>query len=217
MYLNKLFNSINKYKSIVVLIGATMLLSFNSCGNSKTPMADAIVERDSMPVMQTRGMTTLVSDSGIIRYKVDADEWLIFDKKNPTYWAFEKGVYVEKFDSLFQIEASIKADTAYYYDKDKLWKLMSNVSIQNIKGEKFDTDLLYWNEKTEKVYSDAFVRIEQPDRIITGYGFDSNQQMTIYTIRNIQGVFYVEEQSLAVAPDSVPSNTVKTDTLELEQ
>lgn len=216
MYLNKLFNSINNI-SIVVLLGATMLLSFYSCGNSKTPMADAIVERDSLPVMQTGGMTTLVSDSGIIRYKVDADEWLIFDKKNPTYWAFEKGVYVEKFDSLFQIEANIKADTAYYYDKEKLWKLVSNVSIQNIKGEKFDTDLLYWNEKTGKVYSDAYVRIEQPDRIITGYGFDSNQQMTIYTIRNIQGVFYVEEQNLAVVPDTVASGTIKPDTLEIEQ
>ena len=180
-------------------------------------MADAIVERDSLPVMQTGGMTTLVSDSGIIRYKVDADEWLIFDKKNPTYWAFEKGVYVEKFDSLFQIEANIKADTAYYYDKEKLWKLVSNVSIQNIKGEKFDTDLLYWNEKTGKVYSDAYVRIEQPDRIITGYGFDSNQQMTIYTIRNIQGVFYVEEQNLAVGTDTVASDTIKPDTLEVEQ
>lgn len=216
MYLNKLFNSINNI-SIVVLLGATMLLSFYSCGNSKTPMADAIVERDSLPVMQTGGMTTLVSDSGIIRYKVDADEWLIFDKKDPTYWAFEKGVYVEKFDSLFQIEANIKADTAYYYDKEKLWKLVSNVSIQNIKGEKFDTDLLYWNEKTGKVYSDAYVRIEQPDRIITGYGFDSNQQMTIYTIRNIQGVFYVEEQNLAVGTDTVASDTIKPDTLEVEQ
>ena len=38
-------------------------------------------------------------------------------KKNPPYWAFEKGVYLEKFDSLFHIDASIKADTAYYYEK----------------------------------------------------------------------------------------------------
>lgn len=191
-----------------------MLLSFNFCGRSKTPVADAIVERDSLPVMRTLGMTTLISDSGVIRYKVDADEWLIFDKKNPPYWAFERGVYLEQFDSIFQIEASIKADTAYYYDKKKLWELIGNVSIQNRKGEKFDTDLLYWDERTEKVYSDAFVRIEQPDRIITGYGFDSNQQMTIYTIRNIQGVFYVEDQKMELDSDTLAVDTLETDTLE---
>ena len=94
-------------------------------------MGAAITERDSLPVMDTRGVTTLVSDSGVIRYRINAEEWKVYDRKSPSYWSFEKGVYVEKFDSLFQVEASIEADTAYYYDKQRLWKLMSNVHIQN--------------------------------------------------------------------------------------
>ena len=73
-------------------------------------MADAITERDSLPVMNTRGVTTLISDSGVTRYRVNTEEWLIFDKKKPSYWAFEKGIYLEQFDSLFHIDASIKAD-----------------------------------------------------------------------------------------------------------
>ena len=63
------------------------------------------------------------------------------------------------------------------------------------KGDKFNTEVLYWNEATQKVYSDKFIRIEQTDRIITGHGFDSNQQMTLYTIRNIEGIFYVDEDA----------------------
>ena len=59
-------------------------------------------------------VTTLVSDSGVTRYRINTEEWLVFDRKNPPYWAFEKGVYLEKFDSIFQVEASIKADTAYF-------------------------------------------------------------------------------------------------------
>ena len=51
-------------------------------------MADAITERDSLPVMDTRGVTTLISDSGVTRYRVNTEEWLIFDKKKPSYWAF---------------------------------------------------------------------------------------------------------------------------------
>lgn len=60
---------------------------------------------------------------------------------------------------------------------------MGNVHIQNLKGEQFDTELLYWDQRTQRIYSDEFIRIEQPDRIITGHGFESNQQMTVYTIR----------------------------------
>ena len=53
-------------------------------------MADAITERDSLPVMDTRGVTTLISDSGVTRYRVNTEEWLIFDKKKPSYWALRR-------------------------------------------------------------------------------------------------------------------------------
>ena len=208
---------LHKSMSITIVLGTiVMLLLFPSCGGKKKITGDAITERDSMAVMQTSGVTTLISDSGVTRYRVNTEEWLVFDRKKPSYWAFEKGVYLEQFDSIFHIEASIKADTAYYYDKERLWKLIGNVDIQNRKGERFNTELLYWNEATQKVYSDKFIRIQQPDRIITGHGFDSNQQMTVYTIHNIEGIFYVDDEATAppqpetkALPDSVKKDSVK--------
>lgn len=195
--------------SITIVLGTVvMLLLLSSCSGKKKELGAAITERDSLPVMDTRGVTTLVSDSGVTRYRINTEEWLVFDRKNPSYWAFEKGVYLEKFDSLFQVEASIESDTAYYYDKQKLWKLIGNVHIQNLKGEKFDTDLLYWDQNKQKVYSDQFIRIEQPDRIITGRGFESNQQMTVYTINQPEGIFYVDEE------ETMPVDTLRTDTIQ---
>ena len=127
-----------------------MLVLLSSCSGKKKQLAEAIKERDSLPLMDTRGVTTLISDSGVTRYRIKTDEWLIYDKKRPSYWAFEKGVYLEKFDSLLHVDASIKADTAYYYDKQKLWKLSGHVAIKNQKGDKFNTEVLYWNEATQK-------------------------------------------------------------------
>lgn len=195
--------------SIAATSVVVMLLLFSSCSGREKNLGEAITERDSLPVMDTRGVTTLVSDSGVTRYRVNAEEWLVFDRKNPPYWAFEKGVYLEKFDSLFQIEASIEADTAYYYNKKELWKLIGNVHVQNLKGEKFDTELLYWDQRKEKVYSDRFIRIEQPDRVITGRGFESNQQMTVYTIHKPEGIFYVDEQAVSASPDSLKNDTIR--------
>ena len=197
----------HKNASITIVLGAmVMLLLFSSCSGKKKELGDAITERDSMAVMDPRGVTTLVSDSGVTRYRINTEEWLVFDRKNPPYWAFEKGVYLEKFDSIFQVEASIKADTAYFFNKEELWKLMGNVHIQNLKGEQFDTELLYWDQRAQRIYSDEFIRIEQPDRIITGHGFESNQQMTVYTIRKPEGIFYVDEE--AAAADSLQTDTI---------
>lgn len=100
---------------------------------------------------------------------------------------------MEKFDTLFNIEASLKADTAYNYEKKGLWKLIGNVRVENLEGKKFETSLLFWDQKEEKVYSDKYIRIQEDDKIITGIGFESNQNMTQYKIFNSQGVFPVSE------------------------
>lgn len=205
--------------SITIVLGAVvMLVLFSSCSGKKKELGAAITERDSLPVMDTRGVTTLISDSGVTRYRINTEEWQMFDRKNPSYWAFEKGIYLEKFDSLFQVEASIESDTAYYYDKKKLWELIGNVHVQNLKGEKFDTQLLYWDQSKQRVYSDKRVRIEQPDQIIYAWGFESNEQMTKYRFFKTDGIFYVDEDEGNAPADSlntpaggadVPADTLK--------
>ena len=78
-----------------------------------------------------------------------------------------------------------------------MWKLIGNVHIQNLKGEKFDTELLYWDQNKNRVYSDQRVRIEQPDQIIYAIGFESNEQLTKYRFFQDGKVsFYVDEDSV---------------------
>ena len=188
-------------------LAAVMFILFPACTGKDKKLAEAISENDTLPSMKSLGVTTLISDSGITRYKVVAEEWLIYDKKNPPYWAFEKGVYLEKFDTLFRIDASIKADTAYYHEKKKLWELKGHVQILSQRGDKFQTDLLFWDEKKEKVYSDKFIQIEQEDKIIKGYGFESNQDLTEYEIKNTTGVFTIEDTTPAVTTQ--PQDSLK--------
>ena len=200
--------NVRQWGAALSLMGWLMLFCFNiSCSHKEKEMGEAIVERDSMAVLDTRGVMSLISDSGITRYRINTEEWLVYDRRSPSYWAFEKGIYVEKFDTLFNVEASIESDTAYYSDKQKLWKLIGNVHVQNLKGEKFDTELLYWDQNKKKVYSDKRVRIEQVDQIIYAWGFESNEQMTRYRFFKTDGIFYVDESGTA------PGDTLQTDSV----
>lgn len=186
-----------------------MLFLFASCRQSKQPMTDAITNRDSVPVMITHDVSTYISDSGVVRYKIIADEWKVFDRLDPSRWTFEQGVYLEKFNDDLSIEAVIVADTAYYYDKQELWELRGNVHIENEQDEQFDTQLLFWNQKTKQVYSDLYIRIRQQRRVITGIGFTSNQDFTNYTIKRTQGIFPVKEEQ----PTSADSTAIAEDTI----
>lgn len=164
-----------------------------SC-NSVQEESVIIENRDSMAVMSTYGVSTIISDSGRISYRIDAEEWLIFDRRQPPYWAFEKGVYLEKYDYGMNVEATIKCDTAYYYSEQKLWKLIGNVDIRNPKNERFYTDLMYWNQEEEMIYSDAYIKIEQEEQTTEGIGFSSNQNMTQWEIKNTKGIYTIKEE-----------------------
>ena len=194
---------------------AVMFVLFPACSRKDKKLTEAISENDTLPSMKSLGVTTLISDSGITRYKIVTEEWLIYDKKNPPYWAFEKGVYLEKFDTLFRIDASIKADTAYYHEKKKLWELKGHVQILSQRGDKFQTDLLFWDEKKEKVYSNKFIQIEQEDKVIKGYGFESNQDLTEYEIKNTTGVFTVEDT--APTATTQPQDSLRNDSPQIDK
>ena len=62
---------------------AVMFLLFPSCSGKEKNLAEAVSERDTLPSMNSLGVTTLISDSGVTRYKIVTEEWTIFDKKNP--------------------------------------------------------------------------------------------------------------------------------------
>lgn len=175
-----------------------MLLLFTlSCSQETKDVVEVAFDPEHTYTMKATEVSSLISDSGITRYRLNAKEWLVYSKAADPYWYFPEGVYVEKFDTLFQTEASIKADTAYYFDKRGLWQLIGHVEIKSLQGEHFETEELFWNQKEEKVYSDKYMRIEQEDKVITGIGFESNQNMTQYKIFNSQGIFPVSEASPA--------------------
>lgn len=181
-----------------------MLLLFSaSCAKEVKEVVEVAFDPETTYTMKTTDVSTLISDSGITRYRLNAKEWLMFGKAADPHWYFPEGIYVEKFDTLFQSEFNVKSDTAYFYDKRGLWELIGNVKVRNVEGEHFETEQLFWDQKTERVYSDKFMRIEQKDKTITGIGFESNQNMTQYKIFNSQGIFPVSD---------APADTARVDT-----
>ncbi|MDR2119207.1 MAG: LPS export ABC transporter periplasmic protein LptC [Tannerellaceae bacterium] len=179
-----------------------------SCSGEQEETVEVVFDPEHTYTMKTTNVSTLVSDSGITRYRANARVWLVFGKANEPYSYFPEGIYLEHFDTLFQVKSSIKADTAYYFEKQELWKGVGNVEMKSLDGEYFTTSLIFWDQKLQKIYSDQYIRIEQQDRIITGVGFESNQSMTEYKIFNTTGIFPIDETpadtTQATVPASVP-------------
>lgn len=180
--MNKQHNIRLKEHITIIVSMVVMSLFFVSCQEKDENLVPFSYDPEQVPTMITDSVITLISDSGITRYKLVADEWWVFEKAADPYWYFPKGIYLERFTPDFSIEATVKADTAWYYSKKDLWRLKKNVHVENMKGEIFDSEELYWDQKNEKVYSESYIVIKQGVTEIRGYGFESNQSMTDYRI-----------------------------------
>ncbi len=165
---------------------------FFSC-QTKHEMTESVTDIKNTPQVYADSITTIVSDSGIIRYRIIAPEWYVYEKADTPYWNFPNGLRFERFDENYKVDAEIECDRAVYYSKLDLWKLNDNVEATNLNKEEFYTNELYWNQKEERVYSDSAITIIQKDRKILGVGFESNQTFSRYSIRQPKGTIPIEE------------------------
>ena len=192
----KIYSTIypNYIKRIIPVVLLVLFCMLCACAKKDVRRrAGAIDDRKAMAVLAGDEVTTLISASGITRYRIKAPKWLVFDKADTPYWEFPQGIYLEKFNMELEAEATVEADYAYYNEPAQRWTLRGNVKALNLQGEQIETPLLYWDQKEESVYSDSSIVIIREASIIQGIGFRSNQEMTQYTILRPTGVFPIKE------------------------
>lgn len=180
-----------------------------SCEGQKEHTAPAVHDRDSASMMISYGVNTLISDSGVIKYRIVTERWEVNTVRNPSRWIFEKGLFFEQFDEKFHVQSYIQCDTAYYYDQKKLWELRSRVSILTKDGLRFTSQQLFWDQASHELYSNVPSRLVTPDRTLEGTYFRSDERMTRYFVSNSRGSF--EKTDIAGKGDTITSapDTVK--------
>lgn len=174
---------------MLALLASVPGVIVSGCGEEKRETIAITADPETFPTMRTIDVSTTISDSGYTRYHITSPLWLMFEEAQEPHWNFPEGIYVVKFDNNMKENGSFTADTATYWSVLKLWRFDRNVRMKNINGDRFLTQQLFWDQTARKFYSDSFIHIERSDRIIEGYGFESDESMTQYTIRRPSGIF----------------------------
>lgn len=177
----------------MAVASAIAICFFFSCSEGNE-VVDISSDPSTTARLTATDVTTLVSDSGITRYRVDAKVWKVFDRVEDPYWDFPEGIHFDRFDPDMNVDAEIESKKAIYYTTRKFWDLKDSVHAMNLKGEHFECDQLFWDEKAERVYTNGKVKITQQDKIIYGKGFESNQTFTKYVIKKPEGIFPIEDK-----------------------
>lgn len=183
-----------KYKQVKTGALFTMFILLGlmivSCENEISKI-NTVAKDEDLPAITAEGFEMLISDSSVIRSKLQTPLFIKHnDEKNP-YIEFPKGVNIEKYDANMNVVSRITAQYAKNFPADDRWEAKNNVVAVNAKGDTLKTEYLVWDVAKKKIYSDQFVKIIQKDQVYTGIGFESNPDFSSYHIKNLKGNLYV--------------------------
>ena len=181
-----------------------------ACSGEKEHTAPPIYPQDSVPMMTSYGVNTLISDSGIIKYRIVTEKWEVNPNRNPSRWTFDQGLLLEQFDQTLHIQSYIQCDTAYYFDQNRLWELHGRVRILTKNGLRYSSEELFWDELRHEIYSNRFSRLVTPERELQGDRFRSNETMTKYDVSNSKGSFAKDDLDSSPKKPKARSDTTST-------
>ena len=75
-----------------------------------------------------------------------------------------------------------------------MWELKDSVVVLNESNDKLETEVLYWNQENNLIYTDRFVKITNEDQITQGFGFESDPQGIKRRIKKISAIIYLKDE-----------------------
>lgn len=178
-----------------------------ACKEENKLEVDRSINPKKLPTLSTRNVLTYISDSGFTKFKIVTPLWNVYNETQEPYWDFPEGVFLRQLDHQLELVATIAADSAKYFTNQKRWELYGNVEIDQIGRTFFASQRMFFDDRNKQIYSDTFIHIETPTQILEGMGFQSNLEMTRYTVIKPTGVFPMDQKEMTpmAAPMAPPS------------
>jgi LPS export ABC transporter protein LptC len=148
----------------------------------------------TLPSVTVRNFVTAFNDSGRLQIKMYSPLLEQYDNKNLPYTEFRSGIKVVFYDGKPKPVASVTAKYAKYTKPDNLWELRDSVVVVNESKDKLETELLFWNQETDLIYTDRFVKITNEDQVMQGFGFQSDSHLQNRRIKKVSAIIYFSDE-----------------------
>ena len=181
----------NKFRTdflitVILIISALTL----SCENKipVIPKSDLL----TLPSLTAKGFITVLNDSGLVQLIMTSPLAEQYDKVDPQWVEFRLGIKVDIYNGKENPVAIVTSKYAKCTDNN-LWELRDSVVVINESNEKLETEVLYWNQEKDRIYTDRFVKMTSEDEVIQGIGFESDSHLSRRKILKVTADIYLKD------------------------
>jgi lipopolysaccharide export system protein LptC len=165
-------------------------MTITSCENkiATVPKSELL----TLPSLTVKDFKTVMTDSGKIQIIMSSPLLQQYDKADPPYSEFKDGIKVTLFNPH---DDSVRVTSKYAKcTNNNLWELRDSVVVINAQNEKLETEVLFWNQDKDLIYTDRFVKMTSEDEVIQGIGFESDSHLIKRKILKVTADIYLNDE-----------------------
>lgn len=182
---------IKNLRTALLLAGSAFCVF--SCNKGPEPEEDNF---EGLMTQKTENLKIIESENGKLSYRFQSPLMETYEYDREPFREFRRGIRVETFsDSTNTVEMTLIGDYAIQYIDRQLWEVKGNVVSTNADGQKLETQQLFWNQRTGRIYSNVDSKLTQGNDVIIGVGFESDEQFDDWEFRRPRGTLEVDVDS----------------------
>ena len=170
------------------MISFLFIVLLTACQNNSKEIAEITQKEAIFPTEQGTKIELLYTDSGQVRVRLSAPIMEHFTYRVKEYYTeMPKGLYLEFFNDSNNVKSTLKANYGIRYEATKKTEVRYKVEVVNVNGEILNTEQLFWDENTHKIFTKEFVKITTKKQVLQGEGMEANEDFTEWEIGKPKG------------------------------
>ena len=181
----------SKYLYAAFVLGCIFI---SACENDPKEFDKFIKKKTA--VEEAKNVESYLSQDAKVKAKLTAP-FMLRHITDSTYVEFPNSLHVDFYNDTLAVESQLDALYGKYREWEKKVYLRDSVVVINkMTGDTLRSPDLWWDQKTEKIFTDKPVRIHTKDKIIFGaFGLVAAQDFSEYVINQAKGEFTVPKDS----------------------
>lgn len=166
----------------------------SSCKENDIATINAIIKDDEVGVEIADSVKLIYKENEFIRAEITTKTVKRFIESQNKL-EFSDGLVVKFYEGL-QLSSVLTANYGILDDVKQTIEVKGNIIMQNYKHEVLKTENLVWNLNDKTIYAKDKITIKTPYDVITGYGLQSKEDFSNYSIKRVTGIVsYNEDES----------------------
>ena len=185
----------NILKIIRNIAALFVVAMFFSCANSVKEVNDFLADKN-LPVGESEDVRHVYKDSGRIVFRLNTP--LLYDFSNREahpYSEYPNGIKVVTISTSGLDSTTVTGNYAKSFNKTQISELIGDVVVYNhTEKSMLKTPQLYWDQRTNYVFTEKEFSLITEGDTINGKGFESNMDLTGWLLKKIKGDIKIKEE-----------------------